>query len=155
MRIVLPVTEFELLVDIALGRLPSLFRRRMKRLKSSARKNNAGPASLSLYQGEPLSFRGIHHARQDTIFKGPHERLSRTRTQLEQMVADTVWHEIAHHFGIDEPRGAAGRAAEGKLVTWGVTLTRIRRLGSPGQPTDVLLHRTRPLYRRRPRAGLH
>lgn len=37
-----------------------------------------------------------------TIYQGPHERLARTRAQLEQMVADTVWHEIAHHFGMDE-----------------------------------------------------
>jgi predicted Zn-dependent protease with MMP-like domain len=39
-----------------------------------------------------------------TIYQGPHERLSRTPEQLEQMVADTVWHEIAHYFGMDEPQ---------------------------------------------------
>jgi predicted Zn-dependent protease with MMP-like domain len=39
-----------------------------------------------------------------TIFQGRHERLSCTRVELEQMVADTVWHEIAHHFGMDEQR---------------------------------------------------
>jgi predicted Zn-dependent protease with MMP-like domain len=39
-----------------------------------------------------------------TIYQGPHERLAKTRDQLEQMVADTVWHEIAHHFGMDEPQ---------------------------------------------------
>ena len=48
-----------------------------------------------------------------TIFQGPHERLSRTRAQLEQMVAETVWHEIAHHFGMDEARVRRAGAAEG------------------------------------------
>ena len=30
-----------------------------------------------------------------TIFQGPHERLSRTRAELEQMVFFTVWHASA------------------------------------------------------------
>jgi len=39
---------------------------------------------------------------QITIYQGPHERLARSREHLEQMVADTVWHEIAHYFGMNE-----------------------------------------------------
>ena len=39
-----------------------------------------------------------------TIYQGPHERMARTSDELEQMVADTVWHEIAHYFGMDEAR---------------------------------------------------
>jgi predicted Zn-dependent protease with MMP-like domain len=44
-----------------------------------------------------------------TIFQGPHERRARTHEELAQMVADTVWHEVAHYFGMDE---AGVRAAE-------------------------------------------
>jgi predicted Zn-dependent protease with MMP-like domain len=64
------------------------------------------PGLLGLYQGRPLAnrsvFEGFTLPDKITIFQGPHERLSRTREELEQMVADTVWHEIAHHFGMDE-----------------------------------------------------
>jgi predicted Zn-dependent protease with MMP-like domain len=66
------------------------------------------PSLLGLYQGRPLASRSVFDgfALPDkiTIFQGPHERLSSTRAELEQMVADTIWHEIAHHFGMDEPR---------------------------------------------------
>ena len=64
------------------------------------------PGLLGLYQGRPLAnrsvFEGFTLPDKITIFQGPHERLSRRREELEQMVADTVWHEIAHHFGMDE-----------------------------------------------------
>jgi predicted Zn-dependent protease with MMP-like domain len=47
------------------------------------------------------------------ILQGPHERLSRTQAELEKMVFDTVWHEIAHHFGrtnhVCAERNVAGR----------------------------------------------
>jgi predicted Zn-dependent protease with MMP-like domain len=66
------------------------------------------PGLLGLYEGRPLTTRSVVEgfAMPDkiTIYQGPHERLARTRAQLEQMVADTVWHEIAHHFGMDEAR---------------------------------------------------
>jgi predicted Zn-dependent protease with MMP-like domain len=37
-----------------------------------------------------------------TIFQGPHERIARDKDHLEQLVEQTIWHEIAHHFGMDE-----------------------------------------------------
>ncbi len=36
------------------------------------------------------------------IFQGPHERQARSRTELFREVAETVLHEIAHHFGLEE-----------------------------------------------------
>jgi predicted Zn-dependent protease with MMP-like domain len=36
------------------------------------------------------------------IFQGPHERSCRTRSELRCEVAETVLHEIAHHFGLEE-----------------------------------------------------
>jgi len=43
-----------------------------------------------------------------TIYQGPHERLSRSPTELKNMVYETVWHEIGHYFGMNE--GQAQRA---------------------------------------------
>jgi predicted Zn-dependent protease with MMP-like domain len=71
------------------------------------------PGLLGLYHGRPLPRRSVHDSfampDQITIYQGPHERMARTRAELEKMVADTVWHEIAHYFGMDE---AQVRAAE-------------------------------------------
>lgn len=107
-RAVLPVAEFELLVENALRGIPLRFRRRMKNVAIVVERESPRPGLLGLYQGRPLTdrsvFEGFTLPDKITIFQGPHERLSRTRAQLEQMVADTVWHEIAHHFGMDEAR---------------------------------------------------
>ncbi len=66
------------------------------------------PGLLGLYQGRPLAsrsvFEGFALPDKITIYQGPHERMARTPAELEQMVADTLWHEIAHHFGMDERR---------------------------------------------------
>jgi predicted Zn-dependent protease with MMP-like domain len=37
-----------------------------------------------------------------TIFQGPHERLARDRRHLQRLLEDTVWHEVAHYFGMNE-----------------------------------------------------
>jgi predicted Zn-dependent protease with MMP-like domain len=39
-----------------------------------------------------------------TLFRGPLVRSQRTRAGLEHAVEDTLLHEIAHHFGIDDHR---------------------------------------------------
>jgi predicted Zn-dependent protease with MMP-like domain len=105
---VLTSSEFELLVEDALRRIPLRFRRRMKNVAIMVEKEPPRPGLLGLYQGQPLTnrsvFDGFTMPDKITIFQGPHERLSRTEAELEQKVFDTVWHEIAHHFGMDEPR---------------------------------------------------
>jgi len=105
---VLPLVEFELLVENALRCIPWRFRRRMKNVAIVVEQEPPQPGLLGLYQGRPLAsrsvFEGFTMPDKITIYQGPHERSSRTRAELEQMVADTVWHEIAHHFGMDEPR---------------------------------------------------
>jgi predicted Zn-dependent protease with MMP-like domain len=37
-----------------------------------------------------------------TIYQGPHERMSRSLEELDRHVRDTVWHEVAHYFGLGE-----------------------------------------------------
>ena len=66
------------------------------------------PGLLGLYHGVPLTARGVSDSfrmpDQITIYQGPHERMARDLIDLEKIVADTVWHEIAHYFGMDEPQ---------------------------------------------------
>ena len=104
----LPAKEFDAIVENALRLIPPRFRRAMRNVAIVVEAEPPRPGLLGLYQGRPLAQRSVFEsfAMPDkiTIYQGPHERLSRTRAELEQMVADTVWHEIAHHFGMDERR---------------------------------------------------
>ncbi|MFL5641026.1 MAG: metallopeptidase family protein [Chloroflexota bacterium] len=60
-----------------------------------------------LYQGVPrtrLSADAAPTPSKITIFRGPLVRASRTPERLAAAVSDTVYHEIAHHFGISDER---------------------------------------------------
>ena len=104
----LPPDEFDRIVESALRCIPKRFRSRMQNVAIVVELEPPRPGLLGLYQGRPLTNRSVLDsiAMPDriTIYQGPHERMARTRAELEQIVADTVWHEIAHHFGMDEPR---------------------------------------------------
>ena len=69
---------------------------------------------LGLYQGIPQTVRGIHYhlALPDriTIFKKPILALSSDPETIKQIVADTVWHEVGHHFGLNEAQVRAREA---------------------------------------------
>jgi predicted Zn-dependent protease with MMP-like domain len=105
---VLSPTDFDQLVESALRRIPARFRRRMNNVAIVVEPEPPRPGLLGLYQGRPLANRSVFEsfAMPDkiTIYQGPHERIARTQAELEQIVADTLWHEIAHHFGMDEPQ---------------------------------------------------
>ena len=100
-------SEFDELVARALRRIPRRFRRRIENVAVVVEQEPPRPGLLGLYHGRPLTNRSVSDGfvlpDQITIYQGPHERLARSMEQLEQMVADTVWHEIAHYFGMDEP----------------------------------------------------
>lgn len=98
--------EFDQLVERALRHIPPRFRSRLENVAIVVEREPPHPGLLGLYQGVPLTLRGVGDSfrmpDKITIFQGPHERLARDREDLERIVADTVWHEIAHYFGMDE-----------------------------------------------------
>ena len=62
---------------------------------------------LGLYEGIPLTERDSYDMvlpDRVNIFQGPIEAISSNRETLVQEIRDTVLHEIAHHFGIDDQR---------------------------------------------------
>ena len=66
-----------------------------------------GHTLLGLYQGVPLTRRGVYaNALPDkiSIFRGPIIRFARTPDRIRAQVRRTVLHEIGHHFGIGERR---------------------------------------------------
>jgi predicted Zn-dependent protease with MMP-like domain len=105
-RRMLSPAEFDSVVERALRRIPARFRRRMDNVAIVVEQEPPRPGLLGMYHGRPLTtrsvFQGFAMPDKITIYQGPHERMSRSREELEQMVADTVWHEIAHYFGLDE-----------------------------------------------------
>ncbi|MBA2701633.1 MAG: metallopeptidase family protein [Chloroflexi bacterium] len=62
---------------------------------------------FGLYQGVPRTAYGADQAAvpsKITLFRGPLLRVHRTPEALLAGVTDTVYHEIAHHFGISDAR---------------------------------------------------
>jgi predicted Zn-dependent protease with MMP-like domain len=123
--------DFDALVERALTRIPARFRRRMHNVSIIVEPEPRRPGLLGLYQGRPLTQRSIHDGfvLPDciTIYQGPHERMARDVEHLEELVAETLWHEIAHYFGLDE---AEVRRAERRRARQ----RRPRRLGAdPGE----------------------
>ena len=104
----LPESEFDKLVTRALRRIPPRFRKHLRNVAIIVEPEPSRPGLLGLYQGHPLTTRSVGQSftmpDRITIYQGPHERMARNPEELEQMVADTVWHEIAHYFGMDEGR---------------------------------------------------
>ncbi len=63
---------------------------------------------FGLYEGIPQTRRGSSYAGvlpdKITIFRGPIMNAAANPDQVKEIVKNTVWHEIAHHFGMDEAR---------------------------------------------------
>lgn len=109
--------DFDQIVERALRDIPARFRSRMNNVAvvvedepsaAQLRARGVAPGStlLGLYEGHPLTQRSIFEPfrlpDRITIFQRPHERIARSREHLESLVEETLWHEIAHHFGMDE-----------------------------------------------------
>ncbi|MEZ5355790.1 MAG: metallopeptidase family protein [Bryobacteraceae bacterium] len=98
--------EFDRLVEHALARIPARYRRRMDNVAIVVEPEPPRPGLLGLYHGRPLPQRSVMEpfAMPDriVIYQGPHERMAHSPAHLEQMVLDTVWHEIGHYFGLNE-----------------------------------------------------
>jgi len=107
--------DLEALVIDALERLPATFRERLGSVaiviedEPTAEQLAAvrAPGLYGLYQGIPRTAWAadqISVPSKITIFRGPLMRSHRTPERLAAAVADTVYHEIAHHFGISDAR---------------------------------------------------
>jgi predicted Zn-dependent protease with MMP-like domain len=122
--------EFDRLVAAAYARIPARFRRRLKNIALVVEPEPApaqlargraprGSTLLGLYEGRPLTKRSVFEsfAMPDriTIFQGPHERLASGPEHLARLVEDTVWHEVAHYFGLDELQVRAAERRRRKI----------------------------------------
>jgi predicted Zn-dependent protease with MMP-like domain len=76
-----------------------------QRLKMKLRHNQT---LFGLYEGIPLPARGAGYnfvlPDKITLFKLPMLMASQNIDQLKAQIHNTLWHEIAHHFGLDHDR---------------------------------------------------
>ena len=101
-------TRFAELVERALEELPEEFRRRLENVQIVVEDAGA-PGVLGLYHGIPQTERGPSSyagVLPDviSIYRQPIEARARDEEDLAHQVKVTVWHEIAHHFGISDER---------------------------------------------------
>ena len=109
--------EFEKLVNEAVAGLPEDIRTMMKNVaitideipnQEQLRKTGVrrGDFLLGLYEGVPQTSWGKgfgnHLPDKITIFEKSIEQFAQTPEEIKKLVKNVVWHEIAHHFGIDE-----------------------------------------------------
>ena len=107
--------EFQALINQALTELPGEHVKNIKniailyediptpeqRLKVNLRDNQT---LLGLYEGVPLSQRqGMTRVLPDkiTLFKRPLQYHANTPAELKEQIKHTLWHEIAHYYGLD------------------------------------------------------
>ena len=107
--------DIEGMVIDALDRLPAPFRDQLGSVAIVV-EEEASPEQLAtararglygLYQGVPRTAWSADAApipSKITIFRGPLVRANRTPERLAAAVAETVYHEIAHHLGISDAR---------------------------------------------------
>jgi predicted Zn-dependent protease with MMP-like domain len=110
------IERFEELVNEGIGAIPKRFLEKLENVDIviedeptpyQSKKLGARKSLLifGLYEGVPKTKRwGYGQVLPDkiTIFKNPIEKVARSEEEIKKIVRDTVWHEIAHHFGLDE-----------------------------------------------------
>lgn len=98
--------DFDALVEQCMDIIPHRFRPRLKNLVFVVEAEPPQADLLGLYEGRPLTERTVQDPclppGRITIYQGPHERMARSSADLRRLVSETIWHEVAHYFGLDE-----------------------------------------------------
>jgi len=110
-------SKFETLIEKAIDSLPSEFKLKLENVSivmaewptTLQMKKHVGEGGLllGLYEGIPHVKRGNYGIGgplpdKITIFKIPILMIAKSEEDIERQVRETVLHEIAHHFGMDD-----------------------------------------------------
>ena len=103
-----PRERFEELVADALDGIPEELGDYMDNVAVFVVDRPPEPNLLGLYQGVPLTARGTSYSGtmpdRISIYRRTICAISNTEEQVVEQVRRTVIHEVAHHFGISDPR---------------------------------------------------
>ena len=109
--------DFEELVKNGISAIPEKFLRKLDNVaiviedeptlaKKKKLNIHSGWTLLGLYEGVSQTRRGVNYNAvlpdKITIFRKPIIEEARDEKDLKEIVKNTVWHEIAHHFGMSE-----------------------------------------------------
>jgi len=107
--------DFDAVIDDVLDRLPPPFAEQLGSV-AIVLEDEATPEQLAsarahelfgLYQGVPRTRWGVDNVpipSKITLFRGPLTRANSSPERLSKAIEETLLHEIAHHFGIDDER---------------------------------------------------
>jgi len=111
--------EFKKIVKEGIDLIPEKFLQKLKNVAiviedeptpAQRKKVNLHPGwtLFGLYEGIPQLNRGANYNAvlpdKITIFQKPIEAAAGDEKNIKEIVKNTVWHEIAHHFGMNEAR---------------------------------------------------
>jgi predicted Zn-dependent protease with MMP-like domain len=110
--------EFEELINHGIAAIPEIYRKHLQNIaflveddptpEQRVRLNLYPNETLfGLYEGVPLPARnGVAKLLPDkiTIFKNPMFAACNDGNQLKDLVRHTVWHEVAHYYGLNHKR---------------------------------------------------
>lgn len=111
--------EFEALINKAMDELPQEYIERLDNVavviadepteeQRQKLKLHDGQTLFGLYEGIPLTGRGAGYnlvlPDKITMFKRPIMAFSPNITVLKKQIKHTLWHEIAHYYGLDHDR---------------------------------------------------
>ena len=111
--------QFEQLINESMEELPQDYISNMKNVaiviadeptpeQREKLKLHCNQTLFGLYEGLPLTKRGMNYSGvlpdKITIFKHPILMFTKTPKELKEQVKRTLWHEIAHHYGLDHDR---------------------------------------------------
>ncbi len=109
-------SSFEKLVENALTRLPRRFKQKIKNISIEV-EDSPSPEVLhemgiergtlfGLYQGVPLPAREWNYGNvlpdRIVVYQHPIEQAAQSPEEIEEIVLETVIHEIGHYFGFDD-----------------------------------------------------
>ncbi len=109
-------SAFEHIVETALRRLPRRFKNKVKNISIEVEDNPSRATLesmgieqgtlLGLYQGVPLTEREWNYGNalpdRIVIYQRSIEQSARSMEEVENIVLDTVIHELGHYFGFDD-----------------------------------------------------
>ncbi len=109
-------TSFELLVQAALRRLPRRFKNKIRNVEIEVQDapereilEDMGIENgmlFGLYQGVPLTQREWNYGNilpdRIVIYQRPIEKTAKSDAEIEEIVLDTVMHEVGHYFGFSD-----------------------------------------------------
>jgi predicted Zn-dependent protease with MMP-like domain len=107
--------DFDAVIDDTIDALPPAFAEQLGSVAIVV-EDEPNPEQLAsvgarglfgLYQGVPRTRWGVDNVpipSKITLFRGPLTRANPGHDRLAKAVEDTLLHEIAHHFGIDDDR---------------------------------------------------